>query len=246
MEQTLIRLGMPLPGKRIVAKGRRRRKDDVLPNGRECFRCVQRFEDVNKDQSPLPHGALDLGNHDCGDLVLAAEAGRATTDEQDAGGLGVKIDHGGKLVTEYWHLSEILVEDGTDVIRGQEIGKVGETGSSTSDCHLHYVVKLNGVLQDPWPTLPQNHSGGDMFEWVATMKSTKETTLVMSKGTLRKSPSHHAEPHAVVGVQTETPLTLEVVGKVELPDNKGLWFAVRRKGGDGLFLAANSDVVKIS
>ncbi len=54
-------------------------------------------------------------------------------------GYNVKIDHGFGMKTLYAHLSEIIVEKGQVVNRGDVIGLVGNTGTSTAP-HLHYEV----------------------------------------------------------------------------------------------------------
>jgi len=46
-----------------------------------------------------------------------------------------------KIFSLYAHLSEILVEEGQLVHQGQEIGKVGMSGSATGS-HLHFEVRL--------------------------------------------------------------------------------------------------------
>ncbi|WP_017732215.1 M23 family metallopeptidase [Nafulsella turpanensis] len=57
------------------------------------------------------------------------------------GGYGkqVEIDHGYGYVTKYAHLDKFNVEKGDSVKRGEVIGYVGNTGSSTAP-HLHYEV----------------------------------------------------------------------------------------------------------
>ena len=74
-----------------------------------------------------------------------ASAGRDTE-----GGYGneIIIDHGYNYSTVYAHLSRIFVKPGQNILRGQIIGYVGNTGKSTSP-HLHYEVRKNGIALNP-------------------------------------------------------------------------------------------------
>jgi murein DD-endopeptidase MepM/ murein hydrolase activator NlpD len=60
----------------------------------------------------------------------------------------VVIYHGNGITTRYGHLSQIGVEPGQRIRRGDEIGKVGSTGRSTGP-HCHYEVRQNDVALDP-------------------------------------------------------------------------------------------------
>jgi len=60
----------------------------------------------------------------------------------------IEIDHGNGYATAYTHLSERLVKKGDKVIRGDIIGKVGNTGKSTAP-HLHYEISLNNKHINP-------------------------------------------------------------------------------------------------
>ena len=62
----------------------------------------------------------------------------------------VIIDHGGGVSTLYAHGSEILVQVGQIVKRGEPVLKVGSTGYSTGP-HAHFEVRLNGIVTDPIP-----------------------------------------------------------------------------------------------
>jgi murein DD-endopeptidase MepM/ murein hydrolase activator NlpD len=63
-------------------------------------------------------------------------------------GNAVIIDHGWGVLTGYWHLSQIDVEPGQRVQKGEVIGKVGNTGLSTGS-HLHWQVWVDGEPVDP-------------------------------------------------------------------------------------------------
>lgn len=85
------------------------------------------------------------------DPVLAANQGRVLlTGDFYYNGRSVFIDHGQGVITMYFHLSEIGVETGQQVARGQEVGKIGSTGRSTGP-HLHFGMKLQGQSVDPMP-----------------------------------------------------------------------------------------------
>lgn len=84
----------------------------------------------------------------CGTPVHAAKGGRVIIAGW-AGGYGrrVVVYHGGGLATTYNHLSRIVKYSGR-VRTGQVIAYSGTTGSSTG-CHLHFEVLLNGSFTNP-------------------------------------------------------------------------------------------------
>lgn len=63
-------------------------------------------------------------------------------------GKNIKIDHGYGYVTLYAHMSRFNVVKGQKVKRGEVIGYVGSTGTSTAP-HLHYEVIKNGEKINP-------------------------------------------------------------------------------------------------
>lgn len=69
-------------------------------------------------------------------------------------GTAVYVDHGGGLVTGYFHMSKPLVAAGDTVQRGQIIGRVGRTGRVTGP-HLHWVMRYGGITVDPRSALPR-------------------------------------------------------------------------------------------
>lgn len=100
----------------------------------------------------------------CGTPLVAAEGGKVLYKEFHArAGNYVVIDVAGADRDEaYMHLrAPAIVEKGADVVAGQQIGEVGDTGRA-SGCHLHFEL-WNGTWQnmggsagtpiDPLPTL---------------------------------------------------------------------------------------------
>lgn len=84
-----------------------------------------------------------------GEPVHAANRGMVTLADNFflAGGV-VYIDHGGGLMTGYFHLSETLVKPGDTVARGQRIGAVGATGRVTGP-HLHWSARYGALPVNP-------------------------------------------------------------------------------------------------
>lgn len=94
------------------------------------------------------HYGVDL-TADYGQVVVASEAGRVAYSGWNAGhGRQVVIDHAGGYRTSYSHLSQTLVHAGIEIVAGQAVGRVGNSGRSTG-AHLHYEVTRFGMHVDP-------------------------------------------------------------------------------------------------
>ena len=100
------------------------------------------------DGDVLYHEGADLAAP-VGTPVRATNAGRVLVADffPIKGGL-VVLNHGGGVVSLYFHQSKILVGAGDWVARGDVIGEVGTTGRSTGP-HLHWEMRVNGVSSDP-------------------------------------------------------------------------------------------------
>ena len=84
-----------------------------------------------------------------GEPVRAANRGVvALVDDFFLAGNVIYIDHGGGVVTAYFHLSKPLVAVGDIVKRGQLIGLVGNTGRVTGP-HLHWAARYGAVTVNP-------------------------------------------------------------------------------------------------
>lgn len=98
------------------------------------------------------HTGTDIGAA-CSRNIYAASSGTVTyAGRNGTYGNWVAIDHGNGVSTGYAHIINggILVSYGQEVVVGQAIAKIGTTGSSTG-CHLHFEVRINGVATDAVP-----------------------------------------------------------------------------------------------
>ena len=84
------------------------------------------FHPIFKDWRYQP-GLEFKGN--TGDIVMAADSGKViAVSEDEYKGVMVKIDHGQGWKTVYGHLQKASVSPGKVVGKGQEIGRVGQSG----------------------------------------------------------------------------------------------------------------------
>lgn len=117
----------------------------------------------------LGRGIGDSGYHQGVDLLapggtplfsVADGVVRVSSEGYSGYGVAVVIDHvinGQRVSTLYGHMTygSRQVVQGQTVSAGQLIGLVGSTGSSTAN-HLHFEVRINGGLVDPWAWLNAN------------------------------------------------------------------------------------------
>lgn len=94
------------------------------------------------------HSGIDIAS-DRGTLITAADGGVVSFAGWKGNyGLTVIISHGNNRSTLYSHCDEVLVSEGEVVTKGQNIGKMGDTGNATG-VHLHFEVRINNIPQDP-------------------------------------------------------------------------------------------------
>ena len=105
-----------------------------------------RMHPINKEM--VQHKGIDI-KAKLGTPVLATGDGEVI----DAGfeerpGYFIKLKHNSEFSSRYLHLSEILVEPGSTVKKGEVIGKVGSSGFSFRP-HLHYEILKSDVPINP-------------------------------------------------------------------------------------------------
>lgn len=132
---------------------------DVLDNvDKDCIYLfpVPNCSEITQEYS-AEHKAIDIAASS-GSPVYAAEDGTVsyvqiwdgsydTTGMMSYGHM-VEIRHADGNTTLYAHLSEINVQQGEKVVRGQRIGRVGSTGNATGP-HLHFEVITSEGKADP-------------------------------------------------------------------------------------------------
>ena len=116
---------------------------------------------LNYDGHPGYDYPVPLGTE-----VYAAADGAvetANTNASDPAGIYIRVQHDSAgYQTQYLHLSQILVSQGTTVTRGQLIGYSGNTGPASTGPHLHFEVKKNVTsVQGSWTSV-------DPYEWTGS------------------------------------------------------------------------------
>ncbi|MBD3415459.1 MAG: peptidoglycan DD-metalloendopeptidase family protein [Candidatus Aminicenantes bacterium] len=126
----------------------------VLPvKGQMFFNFGEKRIYNNKPRSQ--HSGIDISSP-TGTPVMASNAGRVVlANHLYFSGKTVIIDHGLGVFSLYCHFSNISVEGGDEVEKGEMIGKIGATGRVTGP-HLHWSIKIRGSRIDPNSLLSLN------------------------------------------------------------------------------------------
>lgn len=98
------------------------------------------------------HSGFDIANTENTPLYATAYGTVKLCEWQPGYGRLIVIDHGKGLYTYFGHLQKIMVNPGERVARGQLIGLMGSTGTSTGS-HVHYEIRMNNQPISPAPYL---------------------------------------------------------------------------------------------
>lgn len=94
------------------------------------------------------HSGFDIANEIGTHICATADGIVKFVGWQPGYGKAIVLEHKFGYKTVYGHLSEFKVKVGQKVKRGEVIGLMGDTGTSTGP-HLHYEVWKNEVVQNP-------------------------------------------------------------------------------------------------
>ncbi|HYF84203.1 MAG TPA: M23 family metallopeptidase [Clostridia bacterium] len=102
---------------------------------------------INNDESER-HSGLDISAAK-GTPIKAANNGIVRLSMMlKVTGNTIIIDHGCNIYSSYAHLDKLLVEEGSEVKKGDIIGEVGTTGFSTGP-HLHWTTTIGTLYINP-------------------------------------------------------------------------------------------------
>lgn len=235
------------------------------------FRVTQRFGDpdfywskIDPAKAALGHRASDIGNWRCGDPIVAMASGTARRLRDNASrigppgtsdALGVRIDHGSGVATEYWHLASYSVPDGSRIAAGQEIGRLGATGLGAV-CHTHIEMKVNGQRVDPEPHMfgaswPLDEE--DDMDWRGDARVIPLHTVTPKTGTVPYAGPGVGFGEHSPGYRFPAGDVLFSVLQVNLPDGSQWWGCTRTEvRGDaphaetpGIFFLRQPDIAKV-
>lgn len=94
------------------------------------------------------HSGVDIANESGTKIYATADGVVRHSGWAQGYGMCLVVDHGFGYSTLYGHMSEMIAKEGGQVKRGQLIGRMGSTGTSTGN-HLHYEVWVGGLPRNP-------------------------------------------------------------------------------------------------
>jgi len=144
----------------------------TMPFQRPCRGSISAYFGSHRSYNGGPYTSYHSGvdfRAPSGTPAYTAAAGTVVLAEpMGLWGNAIVIDHGWGVLTGYGHLSTIGVQVGQQVLQGEPIGKVGNTGLSTGS-HLHWEMWVSGNSVNglqwleksyPWPDPEQLAIGG--------------------------------------------------------------------------------------
>ena len=106
------------------------------------------FRYTNGALEPTRHNGIDIANRNMPDVICPMDGMVVFTMNMKYTGKTVVVDHGMNVLSYFYHLNTIDVDEGDILSTGDIIGQMGTTGYSTG-VHLHYTVMVNGHAVDP-------------------------------------------------------------------------------------------------
>jgi len=99
-------------------------------------------------RTTVPHPGLDIESDPEGDIRTVFDGHVVFASWMRGYGLTAIVDHGGGLLSVYAHAAVLVVGPGEPVVRGQSIGKIGDSGSLRGP-YLYFELREGGRPVDP-------------------------------------------------------------------------------------------------
>ncbi len=99
-------------------------------------------------KTEVPHPGLDIDAPEGQPFRTVFDGRVAYAAPLNGYGLTAVVDHGNGVVSIYAHADVLLIAAGQDVVRGQELGRVGESGSLRG-AYLYFELRDGGKPVDP-------------------------------------------------------------------------------------------------
>lgn len=97
---------------------------------------------------PEKHKGVDMACSEENPVCATYSGIVSDVGEKRGNGIFVKLNHNNGFSSAYLHLQSYCVKKGQKVSTGQQIGKSGNTGTSTGP-HLHFALKKDGRYINP-------------------------------------------------------------------------------------------------
>lgn len=98
----------------------------------------------------IPNSGVDYKSDEVFDIVSILDGKVTKVEENNLLGKIIEITHENNLISVYQSLSDVLVQEGDNVLQGQVIGKSGESNISTElGNHLHFELIHNSKNVNP-------------------------------------------------------------------------------------------------
>jgi len=129
--------------------------DDTVKVKRGFYNSQSSFEEqqaslIYYEGVYMPNSGVDYQGIDIFDVVSILDGKVTKIVENTLLGKIVEVTHSNNLISIYQSLSEVLVNEGDEIVQGQLLGKSGESNISKDlGNHLHFEIIHNGENVDP-------------------------------------------------------------------------------------------------
>lgn len=175
---------------------------------------------VPRDAGRRKHHGIDIFARRHTPIIAPCDGYIKSTKENELGGKVIWFGDTERQQTIYFaHLQDIFVDEGDQIIKGDTIGTVGNSGNAkTTACHLHFGIYKNGPI-DPYHFVvkPRTRFKRNLTknEYIGTIARTNKATHLKVNSILRKSPKQALPKNQIVNVLG----TSGAYYKVKLPDH---------------------------